>query len=108
MTTQTAQKLHALPKAALVELVIRLGIERNAATKERDEAKAARDRARAYAVYEWHSWDAPKVRRYAQTILDALPTDPDAGMHLDTLAAELEAHDSAVRSQPRPLRPGPR
>jgi hypothetical protein len=104
----TARKLAALPRAALIELVMRLGAERNAAMDERDRAKVSRDRALAYATFEWRTWDADRVRRYAQTILDGLPTDPNAGMHLDTLAAEVEAHDSVQRRRPRELRPGPR
>lgn len=104
----TAAKLAALPKAALVELVLRLGAERNAAIDERDRAKAARDRAIAFASFEWHSWGADKVKAHAKVILAGLPRDPDAEAHLDTLAAEIEAVDAQARNYPRALRPGPR
>lgn len=104
----TAEKLGALPKAALVELVMRLGAERNAAIDDRDRARAARDRAVAFAAFEWHTWGADKVKAHAKVILASLPRDPNAEEHLDTLAAEIEVVDAAGRRSPRALRPGPR
>ena len=103
-----ADKLAALPKAALVQLAMRLGAERNAAIDERDRAKAARDRAVAFATFEWHTWGPEKVKAHAQVILAGLPRDPDAREHLETLAAEVDAVDAQRRSWPRALRSGPR
>lgn len=107
-----ADKLAALPKAALVELALRLGAERNVARSEAEAAKAAARswRAQAGRIHDYHFWTAKQVRDLAQAELDALPADPDAVRHLDDLAVELDAFMSTRRptSYARKRTPGPR
>lgn len=110
-----ADKLAALPKAALVEVAIRLGIERNAARAEAEHATAAARRWRTKLIRaggDYRYWGPEQVRDIAQAILDDLPADPDAENHLDQLLTEVAAHDARVRARvdvtPRRLPSGPR
>ena len=110
----TATKLAALPKAALVELAMRLATERNAARAEADAnaAAARRWRKQALSMHEYHRWNAEQVRDIAQVEMDAIGPDPDASRHLDELANEIESYAGTRRAQnitwPRTRRPGPR
>ena len=99
-------KLAALPKAALVDLALRLASERNIARTDAAtaDAEARRWRRRSHA-YAGESINADQERVRAQAILDAIGPDPDADDHL----AEL-AHAIGPRTSPttRPRQPGPR
>lgn len=100
------EKLHALPKAALVDLALSLASERNTARADAAtaDAEARRWKRRAHC-YAGEAVNADRVRVEAQAILDAIGPDPDADDHL----AEL-AHAIGPRTSPidRPRKAGPR
>lgn len=102
----TAEKLHALPKAALVELAMRLATERNAARAEADHATAAakRWRQQVMAGHDYIHWTARQVRDFAQAELDAIGPDPDAARHLDNLLNEIDLIDAERRPAATPQR----
>lgn len=87
------EKLQALPKAALIELALRLAHERNAM------------RANIAARDDWRNWGARETRDAAAIVLAGLFPDPDAEQHRDVLAHELDARRAPIV---RPRRPGPR
>lgn len=105
MNTAQRMKLAALPKAALVDLVLSLAGERNAARTDAATADAeARRWKRRCVAYTGDVIDAERVRAEAEAILDAIGPDPDADDHLAELAYAIGPRRSPV-SRPRQIGP---
>jgi hypothetical protein len=105
MTTRQRQKLAALPKAALIDLVLSLAGERNIARTDAASADAeARRWKRRCVAYTGDVINAERVRADAQTILDAIGPDPDADDHLAELAYAIGKRAVPI-SHPRRLGP---
>lgn len=105
MTTAPRHKLAALPKSALVDLVLSLAGERNIARTDAATADAeARRWKRRCVAYTGGIINAERIRAEAQVILDTIGPDPDADDHLAELAYAIGKRATPV-SRPRQIGP---
>ena len=100
------EKLHALPKAALVDLALKLAAERNVARTDAAAADADARRWKRRATSQVGAViDSEQVRAEAQTLLDEIGPDPEADDHLAELAYAIGPRATPAN---RPRKTGPR